>query len=654
MNLGHAARKAGRPGEALDHFRAALAREPGNAEANSAFGLMLLTLGRAEESEAPLRQALEIDPANSTYRMNFAQFLALQGKLEQALQMVTRITAEDPQAWWAWDRLGELQVRLGNFGEAASNFGRAAALRPDDPALQFRWARASLDSGRVDDAERILRDAAKLEPDNEAIYSLGCEIFDVQAKWHTLERLATAWRDAHPRNAEARRWLAKAQWEAGYLRQAMENFRTSLDMGGRDAAGLATFGRLCLSALEIESAVKALDEAETLDPNNSLMLSAQAIRLMLSGRYEEAQSYCRRALQLNRNDVSAYRALVHMLDGQLAPADLEALRVLADRDAIHIQDQITAAYCLADCLDARRDFEQAFATYARANRLAAELAGAQGFRYDAPARRAQIDELISMFSAPSPAAADASGPVPVFIVGMPRSGTTLIENVIGAHSLAFACGERPAARWIIQEFLSSARRMGSAGIPESTWTRWRELYWTEMPDRKGATVVTDKNPWNFDAIGMILQLFPHARIIHVRRNPVETGFSIFRNELRKFLPFTNRLEDIGHYYGEYARLMAHWQRVMGDRFTTVQYEDFIGQFDAAGPALLAACGLEWEETCRDYWKSSRVIGTISTIQARRPPTKQASRAQSYATHLTPLIDQLKAAGIDLETGAAQS
>ena len=91
-------------------------------------------------------------------------------------------------------------------------------------------------------------------------------------------------------------------------------------------------------------------------------------------------------------------------------------------------------------------------------------------------------------------------------------------------------------------------------------------------------------------------MFPDARIIHVRRNPVETGLSIFRNEFRKFLPFASRLEDIGHYYGEYARLMAHWERVLGDRFTTIQYEDFVAQFETAAPALLAACGLEWEES----------------------------------------------------------
>ncbi len=653
MNLGHAARKAGRSGEALDHFRTALTRDPASAEANSAYGLMLLSLGRAEESESPLRQALDSDPANTTYRMNFAQLLALRGKVDEAVQMVTGIVADEPQAWWAWDRLGEFEVRRRNFGGAAENYGRAAGLRPEDPSLHFKWARATFDSGRVDAAERILRDAAKLVPEQEAIYRLGCEIFEAQANWDTLECLAGAWTQSHPKSPGAWRSLAKAQLETGLLRQAMRNFRTSLDLAGHDAAGLAIFGRLCLSALEFENAAKALDESEALDPKNSQMLSGQAVRLMLSGRYDEAKAYCRRSLAVNKDDAAAYKALVQLSDGRLRPDDFEALQVLAGREDIPVEDRITAAYALADCQDARGEFDQAFVNYERANRISIERSELEGLRYDRSARKQQVDELISLFAWAPPPAATGTGATPVFIVGMPRSGTTLIESVIGAHSRAFACGERAAARWIMQDFLANARKLGPTGIPDGTWAQWRELYWKELPDIKGAAVVTDKNPWNFDAIGLILQLFPDARIIHVRRDAVETGLSIYRNEFTKFQSFANRLADIGHYYGEYARLMAHWEGVLGDRFTTIQYEDFVAQFEVAGPALLAACGLDWEDSCRDYWKSSRTIGTISSLQARQPLKQAGGRAQSYASHLGPLITELKAAGVDPRPATGQ-
>jgi hypothetical protein len=175
-----------------------------------------------------------------------------------------------------------------------------------------------------------------------------------------------------------------------------------------------------------------------------------------------------------------------------------------------------------------------------------------------------------------------------------------------------------------------------------------------MPGQPGTAVITDKNPWNFDAIALILRLLPAARIIHVRRDPVETGFSIFRNQFPKLQPFANRLEDIGHYYGEYARLMAHWQRIAGTHFTTVQYEDFVREFDTAGPALLAACGLDWEESCRNFWESRRVISTMSTMQARRPPESRARKAELYSAHLQPLVTALMESGVNLQSGALLS
>lgn len=650
MKLGYAARQAGRHGEALDHFRSALEHEPQSAEVNSVYGLMLLQLGRADEAEAPLRKAVEIAPTNAALQMNLAQWLAHRDRLSEALQLVERVIADQPQQWWAWEKLGELKVRLQKFRDASEHFGRAAGLKAHDPSLLFKWARACFDDARVEDAERILSEAARLAPGHPAILRLYAELHELRADWNALEKTARAWTAAQPQEHRAWRALAKAQWETGWLRQAMRSFRTSLDRGGRTAENLATFGRLCLSALEFDSAAAALDEAETLDPANSHMLSAKSVLLMFAGRYDEAQAYCRRALGVNREDVSAYKALAQLSSGRLSKDDFAALQKLVDNGDLRMQDRVTAAYALADCIECQGDTDRAFAAYDRANRLAFAYAQSEGIQYDPTARRKLSDELIATFeSVPAPGAI-GSMPRPVFIVGMPRSGTTLIESVIGAHSTVLAGGERMAIRWIMQDFLSRARLGPPASIPEGTWQAWRDFFWQEMSGRPDVQVVTDKNPWNFDAIALVLRLFPDARIIHVRRNPVETGFSIFRNQFPKLQPFANRLEDIGHYYGEYARLMAHWQRIAGTRFTTVQYEEFVHDFDTAGPALLAACGLDWEESCRNFWKSRRVISTMSTVQARRPPESGMGRADLYATHLAPLAAALRDSGVDLQTG----
>lgn len=651
LREGHAARQQGRAEEALQHYRAAIELDPGSAEAHTVYGLLLLLLDRAAEAEEPLRRALALDPSRAECRVNFARWLVHRGDLEQAAALVEGVTREQPALWWAWDRLADIEVRRGRFNEAAVHFGQVARLRADDPAALFKWARASFDAGRPMEALRILESAGRLAPRQETILRLRTEIFQAMTEWVALGQAAKEWIDVYPESWQAWRCLAKAQLETGYLRQAMETYRKSLALGGRDADALATYGRLCLTAMEYDAAARAFDEAEALDAGNSHLLSGKAVLLMFTGRFDDARDYCRRAIAANARDADAWKALVQLCRGRLEPQEVRALEALAADPALRAEERVTADFALADCLDAAGDTGRAFETWQRANALARERAGAPGV-YDPAVREAQTDELITLFDRIAEGEDDAKRPTPVFIVGMPRSGTTLIESVVGAHSQVFACGERMEMRWILQEYLDERRRQPDSSIPQETWQRWRDYYWRDVPELRGATVVTDKNPWNFDAIGLILRLFPRARIIHLRRDPVETAFSIFRNQFSRLTAFTHRLEDIAHYYGEYARLMAHWERVAAGRFTTIQYEDFLAHFDAEAQALIAACGLDWDPACGEYWAARRVIATMSAVQARRPPGPPSGRASAYAPQLRPLVDALAAARVDPVTGAS--
>ena len=204
-------------------------------------------------------------------------------------------------------------------------------------------------------------------------------------------------------------------------------------------------------------ATKALDEAEALDPDIAHMLSAKAILLMVSGRYEEAERYARRALAIDPRDPSGYKALAQLTSGRLTKEELAGLEALVGDEELRLLDRVTGAFALADCREVQGESAHAFAAYEFANRLARDYGEAEGVAYDSAAREKQIDEVVSLFdSVPAKPARD-SEPRAVFIVGMPRSGTTLVESVIGAHSKVFACGERGAVRWIMQDVLSRAR-----------------------------------------------------------------------------------------------------------------------------------------------------------------------------------------------------
>lgn len=643
---GQAARREGRLEEALACFRSAVDLAPDSPEAHGALGSALLALDRAAEAAPHVERAAALAPSLPSAQFDLAELHARRGDAGRAIAIVEALAARFPRDAALLDRAGELAVRAGRFGEAAALFRTAAENRRGDAALVFKWARATFDAGSVADARAILAQAARLAPGHPAIVRLDAEIAERVGDWTRLAATAQAWLRAEPGNPLPWRLAATAQWETGYLAQAIASYRSYLARGTPGAVEYATYGRLCLAALAYDEAARALDEAERIDPVCAHMLSAKATLAMFEGRFDDAAAYARRAIRAEPLDADAYKVLVQVRDGRLAPEEFASLERLAGNPDLRFAVRIPAAYAIADCLDAAEDAGAAFAAYEVANCLAQERATREGLGYDRGERRRQVDWLVERFPAAPAAGAPGAGPIPIFVVGMPRSGTTLVESIVGAHSRVLACGERQAMRTIMQEFAAAG-----APIDDGARRRWREAYRRDLPDTSGVVAVTDKNPWNFDALGLVLDLFPDARVLHVRRDPVETGLSVYRNDFSKFAAFSHRLDDIGHYYGEYARLMAHWERVLGDRFLTVQYEDLVADLEAGARRVVRFCGLEWEDACLDFASRRGVIGTLSAVQARRPVTGFRGRAGRYATHLAPLVAALKAAGVDLATGA---
>ena len=310
----------------------------------------------------------------------------------------------------------------------------------------------------------------------------------------------------------------------------------------------------------------------------------------------------------------------------------------------------SATFALADGYDARGEIDAAFTAYQRANAASADIVRAEGMAYDRGRSESRTERLKALFAtANEPVEGLARLPTPIFVVGMPRSGTTLVESILSAHSRVFAGGQRGAMPYILGEYLTTMAR-AAPPAPE-LFRRWIDGYYREIPDLEGADHLTDKHPLNFEAVGLIAQLFPNAKFVHVRRNPLETGLSIFRHEFTKFWQFAHRLEDIGHFYGQYALLVAHWERVMPEQFVTIQYEDLATDFAASAPALVAGCGLAWEAQCLEFQDAQRAISTFSAVQAREPVSLRNGKAEHYRRHLDALVDALRTGNVDLTTGA---
>jgi tetratricopeptide (TPR) repeat protein len=587
LERGVTAHQAGRLDDALKSYRAALELKPNDAEASSLCGLALLHSGKGEEAMALLQQAVDREPGQSSYRLNLVEGLAQTGKADRAMVELGLIIAVEPTNTHALSRFYAL--------ESAGLLARR------------EWAK---------------------------LYASGL-----------------AWTKADPDSIAAWRALSRGAFEDGRLLEAAAAFARAIDLGKPTVADLTAHAGLCLKALEMRAASVSLERAEALDPDFPQMLATRALQLMYIGRFAEAEAYCRRALQRKPDFVPAYATLSRLGNGALENADLQVLYSIARRPDALPDHRITALFAIAHAHDARGDFDSAFTTYQGAHALAFERDRSEQRTRDMTQDAARVEQIAKVSQTLPEVSAPGNGPRPIFIVGMPRSGTTLIESVLGAHSRVFACGERQAMRQVLRVLLG-ALQAGTA-IDESMLQDWAKFYFRDLPSIGNADHVTDKHPRNFEAAGLIARMLPTAVILHVRRNPVENCLSVYRHEFNKQWTFTHDLNDIASYYGRYAQLAAQWQRTLPGRFVSIQYEDFVKNFETAAPQLVQACGLSWEPQCLEFQKTPRAIATFATVQVRGPVALGDGRAQKYQKHLGPLIAALEAAGIDLETGAVK-
>lgn len=635
--------------EALTAYREALEILPDDAEAASLCGLALTHLGRFADAGPLHEKAVTLEPDQAGFRLNLLENLERSGDLERAEKQVEKILALAPQMTRAWEKRGDLHILREAPADAAVAYTRALSLDAPHFALALKLARLQMNLRNLREAVGALDVAATFGPQDATVFDLRCSILAELRDWPALEIAAGLWAAAHPTTSAAWRRLAEATFELGRFRQSVAAFAKVLELAPRSADRLAAYAQICLQALEFDKAHQALEEAEALDPNQADVLAAKGLLLTYRGQFDEAEAYCRRCLAADPEFVNAYTQLTRLTGGHLSDDEIATLDAFAGDSAKPAENRVVARFALGHGYDARDDIARAFANYRAANELMRKQARAEGLLYDRDQSRQRTDRLLALFSSAVPSEGDSpQGLIPLFIVGMPRSGTTLIESVLGAHSEVIAGGERPLMRQILDTYLTMSAESTRPG--SSVLREWAALYLAETPQESPAHYTTDKNPLNIEAVGLIARLFPAARIIHVRRNPVETGFSIYRQELSKFWTFANALEDIGHFYGQYARLADHWEKTLGDRFTTIQYERFAATFDQSARELVTGCGLRWEDACTDYQNRIPEIATFSAVQARERVAVRLGKGQTYEAHLQPLVDAMRLAGVDLETG----
>lgn len=448
---------------------------------------------------------------------------------------------------------------------------------------------------------------------------------------------------AHPDLPDSWYNLGYLQQQARCFEQALQSYQQALDrgVGTPEEVHLNRAALLAEHLARRDDARAELDLALKLNPRyvpawvNLGNLHEQA------GQREPAREAYERALALDPTSALALARLPDLkrLDGLGDPL-IARLRQAIARPGATAAEQADLGFGLGKALDGVGAYDAAFAAYSAANR--ASRASAGGVRYDPLAHERFVDQLIRAFPSAAPAAvAPSRHAPPIFICGMFRSGSTLIEQVLASHPRVTAGGEIDLLPAMAREHLP--RHLGEAAVPfdDATLARLRTIYLDGVAARfPSADRLTDKRPDNFLYIGLIKQLFPEAKIVHTRRHPIDNCLSVFFLHLSHSMPYALDLLDAAHWYRQYRRLMAHWITLYRDDIIDVDYDRLVVEPEPVIRGVLAHCGLDWNDACLSFHKTPTVVMTPSAWQVRQPLYQRSSgRWKHYERHL----DGLRAA-----------
>jgi tetratricopeptide (TPR) repeat protein len=667
----------GQPAEAVLLIREALASDPNSVQAHANLAAALQALQRHDEAICCYEQALVLDPAFAEAEYGIATALQALGRHAAALVRFAAARAKKPGFAEASYGLATAYHALSRHDEAIGAYRAALALDPDYAEASCGVGAALQAIGRHEEALAHYRAALDVDPDYlEALRGSAAALYAL----HQYEPAVAVYRKAltlAPGHAETGSNLAIVLLALGRHAEALACCEQAIALDPALAAAHATLGNILRACERHAEAVAGYQRALAIAPDFVDAWINCAASLQALDRHDEAITVCRRALALAPRSAAAHSALARALleIGRLdeaynafaaavaiAPRDtgiylnlfncrrvtagdpyLAALEELAgDPKSLGDNARLHLDFALAKASADLGDDERAFG-----HLLAGNAAKRRTIVYDEPAVMRWFDGVERVLNAAAiRRCANLGDPsaVPVFIVGMMRSGTTLVEQILASHPRVHAAGERKYfGNAIDSAFAVTGAGDGGAGWPldGAALRRLGAAYVAQLcAGVPTAEKVTDKMPANFRFVGLIHLALPNARIIHLRRDPIDTCLSIFSRLFSDEQPFAYDLGELGRYYRAYDRLMAHWRRVLpAGVMLEMRYEDLVADFETQARRLVAYCGLEWDDACRLFYRAQRPVKTASVAQVRQPVYRTSvGRWRPDRTLLQPLLD----------------
>ena len=541
-----------------------------------------------------------------------------EGRLDEAASLYSRILEDDQTQFDCLHNLGLLRLQQSRPGDAVDLILRALDDQPQSFEARNSLGMSLMALGRTQEAVTRYQEALAINPDYaEAHYNLG-------NAFRALSRLA----------------------------EAVTSFETAIAKKPEFAAALNNLGNTLRGLERPADAVVQFEAALSIKPDFAEAYANMGSALTGLGRLADASGAFENAVKYAPGTARFYHSLAQNKQFFIGDPHLAALEsIFKDIGSLPIEEKIHLHFAFAKALADLGRYKRSFQ-----HLLSGNLLKRRRVVYDEHVELGMLERIRSVFTAqlmrPKRSVGDKSR-VPIFIVGMPRSGSTLVEQILASHPQVFGGGERSAIRLAVD----------SLAGPEGAGPRFPEVVPTLAPEqltqigkhyiaeiRKSAPTsnrITDKMPGNFRFIGFIHLALPNARIIHTRRNPIDTclsNFSLLFPENHQ--PHTYQLGELGRYYRAYEQLMEHWRAVLPpNAMIEVQYEDVVADLENQARRIIAHCGLEWDDACLGFHTSPRPVWTASATQVRRPLySTSVGRWLPYKDMLRPLLEALETPG----------
>ena len=645
--LAHAARLlATQPALAAEQAEEILKVMPGHPAATLILGSARRAAGDAAAAFVTLDALSRAQPKSASVQYELALTLAALGRGEAAVAALRRALQLKPDLADAWRRLGDHLSAMGDSAGADAAYANHVRASTHDPRLLA--PAAALAEGRIAAAEALLRDHLKGHPTDVAAIRMLAEVAARLGRLPDAENLLARCLELAPSFTAARHNYAVVLHRQGRSAEAMGEIERLLTVDPRNpglrslqAAALARLGEYARAIELYEAVLKAY-------PGQAKLWMSYGHALKTAGRQPRSIEAYRRSIELQPSLGEAFWSLANLKTYHFTTAEVATMRQQLARTDLTDEDRLHFHFALGKALEDAGQYADSFTQYAEGNRLRRAMLGYSAEETTEHVRRSCLLFTREFFM--QRAGSGSPAPAPIFIVGLPRAGSTLVEQILASHPLVEGTMELPDLLGLVRELGARTRRseasrypevLAELGASELRALGERYLEQTRVQRKTDAPYFIDKMPNNWAHAGLIHLILPNARIIDARRHPLSCCFSGFKQHFARGQGFTYSLDDLGRYSRDYVRLMAHFDAVLPGRVHRVIYERMVEDTADEVRRLLAYCGLEYDARCLRFYENERAVRTASSEQVRSPIYRDGvDQWRHYAPWLGPLEQAL--------------